>query len=129
MSLEWSLFLEITVCFSSTWQDRGKTGIKVENSLKILVLEQYLTHNRFSIILAVIIINNDHQFNCSLVPNYITTLLLFPLQLYNMESIIISMLQISIVRLRDTKSLRQCHTAYRDKFAPFVLDPTNQAII
>jgi len=78
MSLEWSLFLEIRVCFSSAWQDRGKTGIKVENSLKILVLEQYLTHNRFSIILAIIITNNDHQFNCSLVPKYITILLFSP---------------------------------------------------
>lgn len=113
MSLEWSLFLEITVCFSSAWQDRGKTGIKVENSLKILVLEQHLTHNRFSIILAIIITNNDHQFNCSLVPKYITILLFFPLQLYNMGSIIVSMLQISIVRLGDTKSLRQGHTACR----------------
>lgn len=111
MSPEWSPSLEIPVCFSSAWQNfAGKTGIKVKNSLKILVLEQHLTHNRFSIILATVFTNNDHQRNCSFVPKYITILLFF-LQLYNLGSIIVSILQIRKVRLRDAKSLGQGHRA------------------
>lgn len=109
MSLQWALSLEMPVWFFSVWRNfRNKTGIRVENSLKILaprtgpkkqqIFDNINNHTH----------NNNHQNICSFVPKYIATFISSASQLGLYYDFC---LHVRKVRLRDDKSLGQGHTA------------------